>query len=132
MEALVLSSVVVDEDDIDFDIDWFEDQGISMVPAVPLSQSQQASFDALQLSGIQSFATEYDSLGCCTLLVFSRSPYAASVILVPKKDKSNRMCVDYRRLNRLTVSELWPLPRIDDILDGPLGSQWFSNLDLKS
>jgi hypothetical protein len=40
--------------------------------------------------------------------------------------------VDYRRLNRITVSELWPLPRIDDILDGLLGSQWFSTLDLKS
>jgi hypothetical protein len=42
------------------------------------------------------------------------------------------MCVDYRRLNRITVSELWPLPRIDDILDGFLGSKWFSTLDLKS
>ena len=39
LEAPVLSSVVVDEDDIDFDIDWLEDQGISMVPSVPLSQS---------------------------------------------------------------------------------------------
>ena len=48
------------------------------------------------------------------------------------KDKSIRMCVDYRRLNRVTVSELWPLPRIDDILDGLLGSKWFSTLDLKS
>jgi hypothetical protein len=46
LEAPVLSSVVVDEDDIDFNIDWFEHQDISMFPAVPLSQSQQASFDA--------------------------------------------------------------------------------------
>ena len=42
------------------------------------------------------------------------------------------MCVDYRRLNRITVTELWPLPRIDDILDGLLGYQWFSTLVLKS
>jgi hypothetical protein len=65
LEAPILSYNVVDE--YDFDIDWFEDQGISMVPAVSLSQSHQASFDALKLSCFQSFATEYDSLGCCTL-----------------------------------------------------------------
>jgi hypothetical protein len=51
---------------------------------------------------------------------------------VPKKDKSIRMCVDYRRLNQVTITEQWPLPRIDDILNGLLGSKWFSTLDLKS
>jgi len=61
----------------------------------------------------------------------SRSPYASPVILVPKKDNTIRMCVDFRRLNKDTVSEQWPLPRIDDILDGLLGSKWFSTLDLK-
>jgi hypothetical protein len=50
----------------------------------------------------------------------SRSPYASPVILVPKKDNTIRMCVDFRRLNKVTVSEQWPLPRIDDILDGLL------------
>ncbi len=61
----------------------------------------------------------------------SRSPYASPVILVQKKDNTIRMCVDFRRLNKVTVSEQWPLPRIDDILDGLLGSKWFSTLDLK-
>jgi hypothetical protein len=42
------------------------------------------------------------------------------------------MCVDYRRLNQVTITEQWPLPRIDDILDGLLGSKWSSTLDLKS
>jgi hypothetical protein len=51
---------------------------------------------------------------------------------VPKKDISIRMCVDYRRLNQVTFTEQWPLPRIDDILDGLLGSKWFLTLDLKS
>jgi hypothetical protein len=51
----------------------------------------------------------------------SRSLYASPVILVPKIDKSIRMCVDYRRLNLITITEQWPLPRIDDILDGLLG-----------
>ena len=42
------------------------------------------------------------------------------------------MRVDYRSLNMVTVSEQWPLPRIDDILDGLLCSKWFSTLDLKT
>ena len=52
----------------------------------------------------------------------SSSTYASPVILVPKKDNSIRMCVDFRRLNKITVSEQWALPRIDDILDDLLGS----------
>jgi len=51
----------------------------------------------------------------------SRSPYASPVILVPKKDGSVRMCVDYRRLNLETIPEQWSLPRIADILDNMLG-----------
>jgi hypothetical protein len=51
----------------------------------------------------------------------SRSPYASPVILVPKKDGSVRMCVDYRRLNLETIPEQWPLPRMADILDNMLG-----------
>ena len=60
----------------------------------------------------------------------SRSSYASPVILVPKKEKSIRMCVDYRRLRKVTVSEQWPLPRIDDILDGLLSGSphWILNL----
>jgi hypothetical protein len=46
----------------------------------------------------------------------SRFLYASPVILVPKKDKSIRMCVDYRRLNQITITEQRPLPRIDEIL----------------
>jgi hypothetical protein len=62
----------------------------------------------------------------------SRSPYASPVILVPKKDGSVHMCVDYRRFNLETIPEQWPLPRIADILDNMLGSLWLSTLDLKS
>ena len=42
------------------------------------------------------------------------------------------MCVDYRRLNLQTIPEKWPLPRINDVLDGMVGSKWFTKLDLKS
>jgi hypothetical protein len=47
----------------------------------------------------------------------SSSPLGALVIFVPKKDGSQRLCVDYRALNAVTVKNKYPLPRIDDLFD---------------
>ncbi|GKG25271.1 hypothetical protein Tco_0395899 [Tanacetum coccineum] len=47
----------------------------------------------------------------------SLSPWGASVLFVKKKDGSFRMCIDYRELNKLTVNNRYPLPRIDDLFD---------------
>ena len=49
-----------------------------------------------------------------------------------KKDGSTRFCVDYRRLNSLTIKDAYPLPRIDDSLRLPGNQQWFSTMDLTS
>ena len=62
----------------------------------------------------------------------SNSPWASPVVLVTKKDGSQRLCVDYRQLNSVTVKDAFPLPRIDDSLDCLSGAKWFSTLDMAS
>ncbi|GJZ25696.1 putative nucleotidyltransferase, ribonuclease H [Tanacetum coccineum] len=62
----------------------------------------------------------------------SSSPWGAPVLFVKKKDGSFRMCIDYRELNKLTVKNHYPLPRIDDLFDQLQGLQFFSKIDLRS
>jgi hypothetical protein len=62
----------------------------------------------------------------------SCSPYASPILLVTKKDGSPRMCVDYSALNRITVKNRYPLPRIEDQIDHLQGHTLFSSLDMAS
>ena len=59
----------------------------------------------------------------------SKSPYSSSVVCVRKKDGSMRLCVDYRALNKKTVQDRHPIPRIQETLDNLGGNSWFSTLD---
>ena len=60
----------------------------------------------------------------------SYSSYASPIVCVRKKDGGLRMCCDYRKLNGKTIADSQPIPRIQDILDGLAGKQWFSTLDM--
>ena len=60
------------------------------------------------------------------------SPWCSPVILLRKKDNSYRFCTDFRALNKMTIIDAHPLPRIDEALDKLSGSKWFSCLDLSS
>nr|GEZ82621.1 putative reverse transcriptase domain-containing protein [Tanacetum cinerariifolium] len=62
----------------------------------------------------------------------SSSPCGAPVLFVKKKDGSFRMCINYRELNKLTVKNRYPLPRIDDLFDQLQGSSVYSKIDLRS
>ena len=62
----------------------------------------------------------------------SSSPFCSPVLLVQKKDGTYRMCVDYRSLNKSTIKNCFPVPRIKDIFDKLQGSSYFSRIDLKS
>lgn len=62
----------------------------------------------------------------------STSPCGSPIVLVPKKDGTWRMCIDYRDLNKITVKNRYPLPRIDDLLDQLKNAIYFTKLDLRS
>jgi hypothetical protein len=62
----------------------------------------------------------------------SSSPWGAPMLFVQKKDGSQRMCVDYRSLNGVTMKNKYPLPRIEDLFDQMRGARVFSKIDLRS
>jgi hypothetical protein len=62
----------------------------------------------------------------------SSSSCGAPILFVKKKDGTMRMCIDYRDLNKVTIKNMYPLPRIDDLFDQLQGSRYFSKIDLRS
>ena len=60
----------------------------------------------------------------------SKSPFSSPIVMVPKKDGTNRMCIDYRKLNEITVKDAYPLPRIGQTIDALQGAGFFSSHDL--
>lgn len=60
----------------------------------------------------------------------STSPWASPIILVKKKDETDRLVVDFGRLNSVTLKDSYPLPRIEDALDAVNGTKYFSYMDL--
>ena len=60
------------------------------------------------------------------------SPWGAPVLFVKKKDGTLRMCINYRQINKVTVKNKYPLPRIEDLFDQLKGASVFSKIDLRS
>nr|GEZ31546.1 reverse transcriptase domain-containing protein [Tanacetum cinerariifolium] len=102
---------------------------IELIPgAVPVAKSPYR----LAPSKLEEFSGQLKKLQDKGFIRPSSSPWEASVLFVKKKDGSFRMCIDYRELNKLSVKNHYPLPRIDDLFDQLQGSQFFSKIDLRS
>ena len=113
--------------------------GLSEVPphVIPLRPDQRPIFQrARRVSPAEIAAqrAEVDMMLAAGVIRPSSSPWSSPVVMVRKKDGSWRFCVDYRRLNDVTVSDRYPLPRIDDILDrvGEQAPTIFSAMDCAS
>ena len=66
---------------------------------------------------MRELQTQLDELLAQGFIRRSHSPWGAPVLFVKKKDGSMRLCIDYRELNKVTIRNRYPLPRIDDLFD---------------
>ncbi|GJX99920.1 putative reverse transcriptase domain-containing protein [Tanacetum coccineum] len=102
---------------------------IDLVPgAAPVVQAPYR----LAPSEMKELAEQLQELSDKGFIRPGSSPWGAPVLFVKKKDGSFRMCIDYHELNKLTVKNRYPLPRIDDLFDQLQGSSVYSNIDLRS
>ncbi|GKE18135.1 putative reverse transcriptase domain-containing protein [Tanacetum coccineum] len=81
---------------------------------------------------MQELSTQLQKLSDKGFIRPSSSPWGAPVLFVKKKDGSFQMCIDYREVNKLTVKNRYPLPRINDLFDQLQGSRVCSQIDLRS
>ncbi|GJV94010.1 putative reverse transcriptase domain-containing protein [Tanacetum coccineum] len=101
---------------------------IDLVPgAAPVARAPYR----LAPSEMKELADQLQELSDKGFIRPSSSPWGAPVLFVKKKYGSLRMCIDYRELNKLTVKNRYPLPRIDDLFDQLQGSSVYSKIDLK-
>ncbi|GJT18963.1 putative reverse transcriptase domain-containing protein [Tanacetum coccineum] len=102
---------------------------IDLVPgAAPVARAPYR----LAPSEMKELAEQLQELSDKGFIRPSSSPWGAPVLFVKKKDGSFRMCIDYRELNKLTVKNRYPLPRIDDLFDQLQGSSVYSKINLRS
>ncbi|KAF5786109.1 putative nucleotidyltransferase, Ribonuclease H [Helianthus annuus] len=81
---------------------------------------------------MKELRTQLDDLVAKGFIRPSSSPWGAPILFVKKKDGSMRLCIDYRELNKVTIKNRYPLPRIDDLFDQLQGASYFSKIDLRS
>ncbi|GKE33140.1 putative reverse transcriptase domain-containing protein, partial [Tanacetum coccineum] len=83
-------------------------------------------------SEMQELSNQLQELADQGFIRPSTSPWRAPILFVKKKDGSFRMCINYQELNKLTIKNRYPLPRIDDLFDQLQGSSVYSKIDLRS
>jgi len=109
------------EREIDFGIDLLPDTQPISIPPYRMSPTELKELKA-QLKDLLDKGFIQPSI----------SPWGAPALFVKKKDGSLHMCIDYRQLNKVTIKNKYPLPRIDDLFDQLQGASYFSKIDLRS
>jgi hypothetical protein len=107
----------------------FHDHHIPLLPnSVPVN-AKSYRYSPLHKDDIEK---QVKALLQAGMIIPSTSPFASPVLLVQKKDGTWRFCVDYRKLNSITVKNRYPMPVIDEILDELTGTKYFAKLDMRS
>ena len=105
------------------------DFSIELLPgSMPISQAPYRMAPA----ELKELKTQLQELVDKGFIRPSMSPWGAPVLFVKKKDGTMRLCIDYRKLNQVTMKNKYPLPRIDDLFDQLRGASVFSKIDLRS
>ena len=103
--------------------------GIDVVPGTAPVSITPYRMAPIELKELKRQLSELQAVG---FIRPSFSPWGAPVLFVKKNDGSMRLCIDYRQLNKVTVKNRYPLPRIDDLFDQLKGASVFSKIDLRS
>ena len=105
------------------------DFGIELHPGtLPISMTPQRMAPV----ELQELRVQLQELLDKGFIRLSTSPWGASVLFAKNKDKTLRLCIDYRQLNRVTIKNRYPLPRIDDLFDQLRGVRDYSKIDLRT
>lgn len=106
-----------------------QDHHIPLLPNTAPVNARPYRYSPLEKDEIERQVKELLTKG---LIVPNNSPFASPVLLVQKKDGTWRFCIDYRKLNDLTVKNRFPMPLVDEIIDELAGTRFFTKLDMRS
>ena len=105
------------------------EHSIDLVPGSTPPSKQPYKMSPKELDELKKMIDDLLSHG---FIKPAASPFGAPVLFVKKKDGTMRMCVDYRALNKITIANKYPLPRVDELFDRLQGAKYFSKIDLRS
>jgi hypothetical protein len=127
--------------DINFDLFPSDDQtlstiprevGLTTIPTIDTVNPPAARPRPLSLAEREQVRKELEKMLKLGVIRPSNSPWSSPIVLVTKKDGSVRFCVDYRKLNGITIKDSYPMPRLEDLLNRLHGKKYFSVLDARS
>ncbi|GJU71281.1 putative reverse transcriptase domain-containing protein [Tanacetum coccineum] len=104
----------------------------NMTFVICIGAGMKETIDRLAPSKMQELSGQLQELQDKGFIRLSHSSWGTPVLFVNKKDGYFRMCIDYRELNKITIKNRYPLPRIDDLFDQLQGACYFSKIDLRS